>query len=75
MSGWTLERRRKHSEAIRKWKPWERSTGPKSEEGKGRVSLNAFKHGMRSAEIREIEAVLAEQARARAGCEVCIDPS
>jgi len=63
MNGWTLERRRKQSEAIRKWKPWQRSTGPKTVEGKSRVSLNAFKHGMRSAEIRQIEAVLAEQAR------------
>ena len=63
MNGWTLERRRKQSEAISKWKPWERSTGPKTTAGKVRVSLNAFKYGMRSAEIRRIEAALIEQAR------------
>lgn len=31
---WTPERRKKQSEAIRRWKPWSKSTGPKSLEGK-----------------------------------------
>ena len=29
---------------------WEHSTGPKTEEGKRRVSMNALKHGMFTAE-------------------------
>ena len=42
---WTLEQRQRQSEAIKRWKPWEKSTGPKSPEGKGRASGNAFKGG------------------------------
>ena len=43
--GWTQERRKKQSEAIRRWKPWQQSTGPKSPEGKAAVSGNAWKGG------------------------------
>ena len=39
--GWTEERRRKQAEAIKKWKPWEKSTGPRTEAGKARTRLNA----------------------------------
>jgi hypothetical protein len=39
--GWTPERRAKQSEAIRKWKPWARSTGPKTAPGKARSAANA----------------------------------
>ena len=42
---WTLEQRQRQSEAIKRWKPWERSTGPKSPEGKATVSRNAFNGG------------------------------
>ncbi|TYZ53315.1 hypothetical protein C2I33_19845 [Ralstonia solanacearum] len=47
-NGWTPERRAKHAEAIKRWRPWERSTGPKSDEGKKVASQNGLKHGMRS---------------------------
>lgn len=43
--GWSAERRKKQAQAIRKWKPWEKSTGPKSDAGKTRSSMNAYKHG------------------------------
>ena len=43
--GWTPERRKKQSEAIRRWKPWSQSTGPKSPEGKAAVSGNAWNGG------------------------------
>ena len=46
-NGWTPERRAKQAEAIRRWRPWERSTGPKTEAGKTASSMNAEKHGMR----------------------------
>ena len=46
-NGWTLERRRKQSELIQTWKPWERSTGPKTSAGKSKSSQNAFKGGVR----------------------------
>lgn len=43
--GWTEERRTRQAELIRNWKPWERATGPKSEEGKQRSARNAYKGG------------------------------
>ena len=39
---WTLEQRQRLSEAIKRWRPWTKSTGPKSPEGKAVVSRNAF---------------------------------
>ncbi len=46
-NGWTPERRAKQAEAIRKWRPWERSTGPKTSAGKARVSRNGDRGGQR----------------------------
>ena len=51
--GWTPERRKKQSEAIKRWKPWKQSTGPKSVEGKERVAANAWRGGQR-AQLREL---------------------
>ena len=45
--GWTKERRRAQSEAIRNWQPWRHSTGPKSLGGKAKVSRNGWKGGKR----------------------------
>lgn len=47
--------------AIQRWKPWEKSTGPKTPEGKAVVSRNAFKGGKRPllrAKLREIREAL-----------------
>jgi hypothetical protein len=52
-NGWTLERRAKQSAAIRQWRPWERSTGPNTAEGKRLVSRNAYRGGRR-AELRQL---------------------
>jgi hypothetical protein len=38
---------------IQTWKPWEKSTGARTVEGKARVSKNAIKTG-KSLEIREL---------------------
>ena len=42
-NGWTPERRARQAVLIRHWKPWERSTGPRTPEGKAKVSRNADK--------------------------------
>ena len=57
VNGWTLERRRKQAEAIRRWRPWEQSTGPKTPDGKARVSRNAWQGGRR-AQLRELSKML-----------------
>jgi len=45
INGWTEERRMRQRALIQNWKPWERSTGPKTPEGKVKVSQNAYKGG------------------------------
>lgn len=42
---WTPEQRQRQAEAIRRWKPWKQSTGPKSAEGKAKVAQNAYSGG------------------------------
>lgn len=58
--GWTTERRAQQAEAIRRWKPWEASTGPRTAEGKRRASRNAWKGGERPL-LRKLARVLWEQ--------------
>ena len=45
MRNWTVEQRLRQSEAIRRWKPWEASTGAKTTHGKAISSKNATKTG------------------------------
>lgn len=45
-NGWTPERRKQQSQAIQRWKPWQKSTGAKSAEGKAVVARNAYKGGL-----------------------------
>ncbi len=59
-NGWTPERRQKQAELIQNWKPWERSTGPKTVEGKAKSSQNAYKGGGWKV-MRELSRVLREQ--------------
>ncbi len=49
-NGWTPERRARQAEMIRQWRPWEKSTGPRTRERKatrettcwpGRISRDA----------------------------------
>ncbi|PTB28457.1 hypothetical protein C9I56_13200 [Paraburkholderia caribensis] len=46
---WTPEQKAAQASAIKRWKPWEKSTGPRTEEGKAIVAENALKHFMRCA--------------------------
>jgi hypothetical protein len=60
-SGWSSERRAKHAAAIRRWKPWMKSTGPKTAAGKARAAQNAYKHGGRARPARLLHEALAAQ--------------
>ena len=46
--GWSTERRAAQAERCRTNRPWEHSTGPKTQAGKEAASRNALKHGTRS---------------------------
>ena len=48
MNGWTKERKQSQAEKIKQWKPWKKSTGAKTKQGKAKSSQNALKHGFRS---------------------------
>jgi hypothetical protein len=62
-NGWTPERRARQAELIRQWRPWEHSTGPKSEAGKATVSQNAYKGGTWRM-LRDLGSLLRQQRRA-----------
>ena len=53
MRNWTAEQRQRQRELIQRWKPWTKSTGAKTPEGKKRSTQNAYKTG-KSLEIREM---------------------
>lgn len=59
-NGWTSERRARQADAIRRWKPWEKSTGPKTEDGIRTSSQNAFRGGARPL-LRDMNAALRER--------------
>ncbi len=53
----TPEHRALRAELIRRWKPWEKSTGPKTTEGKRKAALRGFK-GAERAMLRRIARAL-----------------
>lgn len=60
-NGWSSARRAKQRMAIRRWKPWDHSTGPKTNAGKKAVSRNAYRGAARlqfRALVGEVEALL-----------------
>jgi hypothetical protein len=60
MSAWTPARRARQSQQIQRWKPWEKSTGPKSPEGKARSAKRGDKGGTRAL-LKAVAAVLRDQ--------------
>ncbi len=65
MRTWTEEARKAQAEAIRRWQPWKQSTGPRSADGKARVSRNACKSGYTKARAREFSQILGHVRRQR----------
>lgn len=61
-NGWTQERRARQAKLIQKWRPWEKSTGPRTQAGKAAVSQNAYKGGTWRL-LRELSRALREQNR------------
>ena len=51
---WTREQRKNQSLAIKRWKPWEFSTGSTTANGKEISSHNYFKHGCDSVWVKEL---------------------
>ena len=58
-NGWTPERRARQAAAIRQWRPWDHSTGPRTGAGKARVAQNAYK-GAHRATLRRLARLLKE---------------
>jgi hypothetical protein len=56
-NGWTPERRAKQAALIRTWRPWDRSTGPRTAQGKAAAAKNADKGGRWAAEREELRAL------------------
>jgi hypothetical protein len=62
-NGWTSERRARQAALIHTWRPWEKTTGPKTPQGKAKASRNAYKGGTRAI-LRELARLLQEQGEA-----------
>ncbi len=56
-NGQTSERRARQAQLIQGWKPWERSTGPKTDEGKVRSAVRGYKGAERQV-LRELGQVM-----------------
>lgn len=67
----SADHRALRAKLIRNWRPWEQSTGPRSDQGKANSARRAFKGGTRGV-IREIARALREQGQSLkalpAGC-------
>ncbi len=61
-NGWTSERRARQAELIRQWRPWEKATGPRTQEGKATVARNAYRGGSWRL-LRDLARALKEQRK------------
>jgi hypothetical protein len=71
-AGWTPERRARQAALIRRWQPWQRSTGPKTKEGKARAAQNARRHGFRSSDYLLMAAEVRHALRLAAVSLACV---
>jgi hypothetical protein len=61
-NGWTPERRQRQSKMIKQWKPWEKSTGPRTEAGKQSTAQNAQNRSRMLLDYKEIGVLLNKQS-------------
>ena len=76
MPAWTEERKARQSALIRSWKPWEQSTGPKTDEGKQEASRNRQRALEKARqEVADARKALsdAQDALERLGCKSTLD--
>jgi len=64
MNSWTIERRKRQGELIWRWRPWDRSTAPRTVSGKAIIAGNAYKGGIRPA-LRALSRLLRGELRHR----------
>ena len=64
-NGWTEERKQKQRELIQHWKPWKKSTGAKTPEGRAKSKMNAYKYGVAETKLllRELNRMLREEKK------------
>ncbi len=62
LNGWTPERKARQAELIQSWKPWAKSTGPRSLEGRLLVAKNAWRGGHRQM-LRELARAVGDEVR------------
>lgn len=63
-TGWTAERRERQAQLIRTWRPWEKSTGPRTHQGKATSSRNADKPDSFNRRLRQLKSDLKLLAQA-----------
>jgi hypothetical protein len=61
--GWPPRRRAQQAANARRTRPWTRSTGPRTAEGKARSSLNALKNGAYARAAKAAKGFLWQQKR------------
>ena len=59
---WTIKQRKLQAERIKKLRPWEKSTGPKTDNGKKVASMNAYKGGIKH-KLKELRKLILEQKK------------
>ena len=74
MNGWNQQRKDRQAQLIQQWKPWTQSTGPKTVEGKSKVSQNSYKGAVRE-NLRALSRVLGENEMRLAQIDSYLQPT